>query len=164
MVDLLIREAGVDDAAAILDVLNPIIISEAVAFDAPLTEADERSYIAGLPARGVFHVALREGGLVGLQSLEPYAPYTHLFDHVGVLGTYVSAAHRRRGVATRLFAATFEAARAKGYEKLFTRVRADNAPGLATYEAQDFRVVGRAQRQLKTEGRYVDEVIVERFL
>ena len=162
--DLIIREACVDDATAVLGVLNPIIASEAVAFDAPLADADERGYIGGFPARGVFHVALRDGELIGFQSLEPFASYAHLFDHVGVLGTYVAATHRRCGVATRLFAATFDAARARGYEKLFTYVRADNPPALATYEAQGFRVVGRAERHLKVGDRYVDEVVVERFL
>ena len=112
--DVIIREARTDDAAAILDVLNPIIESDAVAFDAPLTEADERGYIASFPSRGVFHVALRcgDGRLVGFQSMEPFATYTSLFDHVGVLGTYVVAACRRQQVARRLFAATFATARA----------------------------------------------------
>jgi len=163
-VDLSIREACVDDAGAVLDVLNPIIEAEPVAFDSPISEPDERSYIVGFPERGVFNVALWDGELIGFQSLEPFATYTRLFDHVGVLGTYVAAAHRRRGVATRLFAATFAAARTKGYEKLFTYVRADNPAALATYEAHGFRVVGRAERQLKLGDRYIDEVIVERFL
>ena len=164
--DLIIRAAREHDAAAILDVLNPIIESEAVAFDAPLTEADERGYLAGFPSRGVFRVALRSGDglLVGFQSLEPFAAYTSLFDHVGVLGTYVDASCRRQGVASRLFAATFTTARAKGYEKLFTYIREDNPAALAVYARQGFRVVGRAERHLKVDGRYVAEVIVERFL
>lgn len=164
--DLIIREARVDDAGAILDVLNPIIASGTVAFDAALSEADERGYIAGFPARGVFLVALRcdDGRLVGFQSTEPFAAYTHAFDHVGVIGTYVAAACRRRQVATRLFAATFAAARDKAFEKLFTYVREDNPAALATYAAQGFRVVGRAERHLKCDGGYVAEIIVERFL
>ena len=87
-----------------------------------------------------------------------------IFDHVGVLGTYVDAACRRQQVASRLFAATFAAARVKGYEKLFTYIREDNPPALAAYAGQGFRVVGRAERHLKVDGRYVAEVIVERFL
>jgi L-amino acid N-acyltransferase YncA len=164
--DLIIREVREDDAAAVLGVLNPIIESETTAFDAPLTEADERSYLARFPWRGVFHVALRggDGLLVGFQSLEPFATYTSLFDHVGVLGTYVDAACRRQQVASRLFAATFTAARAKGYEKLFTYIREDNPAALAAYAAEGFRVVGKAERHLKVDGRYVAEVIVERFL
>jgi L-amino acid N-acyltransferase YncA len=164
--DLAIREVRTDDAAAILGVLNPIIESEPVAFDAQLSEAEERDYIASFPPRGVFLIALRcdNGMPVGFQSTEPFATYTSLFDHVGVLGTYVHAACRRQGVATRLFAATFAAARAKGYEKLFTYIREDNPGALATYAAQGFRVVGIAERHLKVDGRYVAEIIVERFL
>ncbi len=164
--DLIVREAREDDAAAVLGVLNPIIESEAVAFDAPLTEADERSYLASFPSRGVFQIALRRHDelLVGFQSLEPFATYTSLFDHVGVLGTYVDASCRRQRVASRLFAATFTAARAKGYEKLFTYIREDNPAALAAYAGQGFRVVGRAERHLKVGGRYLAEVIVERFL
>ena len=56
--------------------------------------------------------------------------YTRAFDHVGVLGAYVAADSRRRGVAARLFEATFGAALAKGYEKIFTYVRADNDAAL----------------------------------
>jgi L-amino acid N-acyltransferase YncA len=164
--DVIIREARTDDAAAILDVLNPIIESDAVAFDAPLTEADERGYIASFPSRGVFHVALRcgDGRLVGFQSMEPFATYTSLFDHVGVLGTYVDAACRRQQVARRLFAATFATARARGFEKLFTYIREDNPAALAAYAGQGFRVVGRAERHLRVHGLYVAEIIVERFL
>lgn len=83
---------------------------------------------------------------------------------MGVLGTYVDLAFRRQGVATCLFAATFEAARRKGYEKIFTFVRADNEAGLAVYLKQGFSVVGTAQRHAKVDGAYIDEVMIERFL
>lgn len=164
--DLTIREAREDDADAILDVLNPIIGTGAVAFDAPLSVEDERGYIAGFPARGVFLVAVRPADdvVVGFQSMEPFVTYTHLFDHVGVIGTYFEAASRRQGVATRLFAATFQTARGKGYEKLFTYIREDNPAALATYQRQGFRRVGKAERHLKVGDRYVSEIIVERFL
>lgn len=164
--NLVIREARVDDAASILAVLNPIIESGTVAFDAPLSEEDERSYITGFPPRGVFHVAVRtgDGMLVGFQSMEPFATYTHLFDHVGVIGTYVDSACRRQQVAARLFAATFAAASSKGYEKLFTYIREDNPTALAAYARQGFRIVGKAERHVKVDGRYVAEIIVERLL
>jgi L-amino acid N-acyltransferase YncA len=52
-----------------------------------------------------------DGRLVGFQVLEPFGPYTRAFDHVATLGTYVDLAERRQGIATALFAATFDAAR-----------------------------------------------------
>ncbi|HLE68854.1 MAG TPA: GNAT family N-acetyltransferase, partial [Vicinamibacteria bacterium] len=71
----------------------------------------------------------------------PFADYTHAFDHVGVIGTFVSLPHRRQGIAGRLFRSTFEAARLKGYEKFFTFIRADNPAALATYRRHGFEVI-----------------------
>lgn len=165
--DVVVREVRPEDAAAVVGVLNPIIAAGApVAFDAPLTEEAERRYITALPERGLFLVAVRRvsGALVGFQSTEPFATSTHAFDHVGVIGTYVELACQRRGVAGRLFAATFDAAPRKGYEKLFTYIRDDNPAALAAYAKHGFEVVGRARRHAKVGGRYVDEIIVERLL
>ena len=148
-------------------IFNPIIEAGVYsAFDTPFTVEEERRYISSLPERAIFLVAERatEGRLVGFQSMEPFATWTQAFGHVGVIGTYVALDCRRQGIADRLFQGTFEAARAKGYEKLFTYIRADNAAALAAYSRQGFRVVGTAERQAKVAGRYVDEVIVERFL
>jgi L-amino acid N-acyltransferase YncA len=134
--------------------------------DTPFTTEAERSYIAGLTERDIFHVAVRadDNAVVGFQSMAPFATYTHAFDHVGVVGTYVDLGTRRQGIAKRLFPATFEAARRKGYEKIFTYIRADNPVALATYQRHGFRIVGTAERHAKLHGRYVDVIVVERFV
>ena len=165
--DLLIREARTEDATAVVRILNPIIEAGVhTALDTPYTVEAEREFIARFPSRGVFHVAEREGDhrLVGFQSVEPFATYTHAFDHVAVIGTYVDLARRRKGIGRRLSEVTFEAARQKGYEKILTYVRADNGASLAFYMKLGFRVLGTAQRQAKLRGKYVDEIMIERFL
>ena len=164
---LVVREVRSDDADAILRVLNPIIESGAYsALDTPFTVEAERDFIRGFPQRGVFHVAEESAGrkVVGLQTLEPFAAYSHAFDHVGIIATFVEMACRGRGVGRHLAEATFEEARHKGYEKLFTFVRADNPDALRFYRGLGFRVAGTAARQAKIGGRYVDEVIIEKFL
>ncbi len=161
------RSAQPEDAAAIVTIFNPIIESgKYTVFDSAFTVEAERDYIVSFPARGVFHVAVRQtdNKIVGFQSLEPFATYTHAFDHVGVVGTYVDLAERGQGIARQLFAATFEAARQKGYEKIFTFIRADNPAALATYQRQGFQIIGTARRQAKINGSYVDELMVEKFL
>src|SRR5215510_10470525 len=150
--DLLIREAQPEDAEGILRVFNPIIESGLyTAFDRPLELEEEREYIRGLSPRSIFHVAIRRADqqIVGFQSMEPFATYTRAFDHVGVIGTYVDLACHRLGIATSLFEATFESARRKGYEKLFTYVRADNPAALATYRKHGFQIVGEAGKQAR---------------
>jgi L-amino acid N-acyltransferase YncA len=162
-----IRDARPDDAEAIVAILNPIIAAGVfTAFDTPLTADVEREYIERFPRRGVFVVAATptDGNIVGFQSMEPFASYTHAFDHVGVLGTYVDHTCRRQGIATQLFRATLAAAVQKGYEKIFTYVRSDNPAALQTYLRQGFQTVGTARRHARIGGRYVDEIIIEKFL
>jgi L-amino acid N-acyltransferase YncA len=165
--DIAIREARPDDAEAVVGILNPIIEGgEYTVLDGPLSAEAERRFISSFPSRGIFHVAESRptGQVVGLQTMEPFAAYTHAFDHVGVIATYVDLGCRRQGIGKRLFAATFDAARQKGYEKIFTYVRGDNLAALAAYAKGGFRIVGTAQRHAKCRGRYVDEIIIEKFL
>ncbi|MEZ5124756.1 MAG: GNAT family N-acetyltransferase [Thermoleophilia bacterium] len=165
--DLVIREARPGDAAAAIAILNPIIAAGSyVVFDAPLGEVEERRYIESLPPRALFLVAERadDGVIVGLQSVEPFAAHASAFDHVGVIGTYVDLDNLRRGIARRLFDATFVLARRRGFKKLFTYIRVDNSAALAAYTWHGFSIVGRAERHAKIGVRYIDEIIVERWL
>lgn len=163
--DVSIRGVRLADALAITQILNPIIESGLyTSLNEPYSEGDERQYIDGFPERGVFHVAeLMPGGrLAAFQSLEPFASYCSAFDHVGVIGTFVDLAERRRGLGAYLAAATFEAAKEKGYEKILTYVRADNPAALGYYAALGFRTIGIAENQVKISDKYVDEVMIEK--
>jgi L-amino acid N-acyltransferase YncA len=166
-VNLTVRDVEPDDAEGIVRVLNPIIESRLyTALDTTFSVDSERDYVIDFPERGIWKVAVREPDrtIVGFQVMEPYANYTHAFDHVGTLGTYVDLELRRQGIARRLFAATFAAAREKGYEKIFTFVRADNPAALQTYLGQGFLVIGNAKRQAKIERQYIDEILIEKWL
>jgi len=165
--ELLIRAVRLEDAAALVDILNPIIeTGKHTILDTPFSVEAERDYLTRFPQRGILHVAerRRDQAIVGLQSIEPFATYTHACDHVGVVGTFVALSHHRQGVGKRLSEATFAAAKRKGYEKLFSSVRADNRQALAFYRRLGFRTVGKALRHAKFDTKYVDEVIIEKFL
>jgi len=162
-----IRPVDVEDAEGIITVLNPLIqAGESTALDRVFTADEERIFIGGFPARGVFNVAERtdDGVIVGFQNVEPFATYTDAFAHVGVIGTYVDPSGHRQGIGRLLFEATRLAAKDKGYEKFFAFVRADNVAGLAFYKRIGFEVIGTAKRQAKIKGRYIDEVMIEREL
>lgn len=162
-----IRDVRVEDAEQILAILNPIIAARCyTAMDTPFTVEAEREFIRTFPANGTFLVAVDTASarIVGFQNVSPFGSFTHAFDHVGVIGTYVDLDCRRRGIARRLFAATDEAARQKGYEKFFTYVRADNDAALQTYLGQGFRIVGTAERHARIDGRCIDEVVIEKSL
>ncbi len=165
--DVAIRRARPDDAEAVVGILNPVIeTGEYTVLDGPFSVEEERRFISDFPPRGIFHVATSrpDARVVGLQTMEPFAAYTHAFDHVGIIATYVDLGCRRQGIGRQLFEATFAAAREKGYEKIFTYVRSDNPAALMAYMKCGFRIVGTAQRHAKCGGRYVDEIIIEKFL
>lgn len=164
---LTIREVAVEDAQGIIDVLNPIIIeARYTILDQTFTVDEEKAFIESFPERGVFSVAVIEttSQLLGFQNVEPFATYTKAFDHVGIIGTYVDANSRGQGVAKQLFDYTFKAAKAKGYEKLFAYVRADNERALAVYLKQGFEIVGTAKKHGKIGDQYFDEILIEKFL
>jgi L-amino acid N-acyltransferase YncA len=164
---LSIRDVEPADAEGLVRVLNPIIESRRyTVLDTTVDVETERDYVIDFPERGVWKVAVRQPdqAIVGFQVLEPYATYTHAFDHVGTLGTYVDLGLRRQGIARQLFAATFDAARDKGFEKIFTFVRADNPDALQAYLTQGFVIVGNAKRQAKINGQYIDEILIEKWI
>lgn len=164
---MIVREVCPEDAEEIVGILNPIIESGAyTVLDSPVTADFEREFIKHFPKRGLFYAALDEPGkrIIGFQNIEPFAAYTNAFDHVGIIATYVILSYRRQGVGQRLSEVTFENALAKGYKKLLTYIRADNAGALAFYSKLGFRVVGTAQKQARIGQKYVDEIIVEKFL
>lgn len=165
--EVFIRDVCPDDAEAVVGILNPIIAAGGyTVLEGPLSPETERRFILSFPPRGIFHVAQSRQSctVVGFQTVEPFATYTHAFDHVGVIATYVDLGCRRQGVGTRLFEATFAAARQKGYEKIFTHVRGDNPAALMAYRKCGFRIVGTAAKHAKIGGCYTDEIMIEKFL
>jgi L-amino acid N-acyltransferase YncA len=162
---ILIRDVRPGDAEAVAGILNRIIEAGVYSvLDRAFSVDEERRFIEAFPVRGTFLVAEDEGAVVGFQNVEPFATYTRAFDHVGVIGTFVDLDRRRQGVSAQLFLATFEAAERKGFTKLFAYIRADNPSAKAAYAAHGFRVVGVARNQARIRDRYVDEIIVEKFL
>ena len=164
---LSVRKATPEDAEGVAAVLNGAILGGSpTILDTPFSVADERTYIEGLAPRSFIHVAEIPGaGIVGFQAVIPWSDFaTTAHDHVATMGTFVAAAHRRRGVGASLARASFAAALALGYEKIFTDLRADNLDSLAYHLSLGFTVVGAARGQARVGDRDVDVLFVERFL
>lgn len=165
--NLIVRKVKREDALGIINVLNPIITDGRFSIlDTIFSEEEEEQFIENFPERGVFNVALNteDSRVVGFQNVEPFASYTRAFDHVGIIGTFIDGQYRRQGIASSLFDATFTMAKSLGYEKLFAYVRDDNETALKTYLKQGFEIVGKAKKHAKINGKYIDEVLIEKFL
>ncbi len=162
-----IRDVRLDDAKSLIAILNPIIrTGRHTVLMTPFTVVEERDFIINYPERGIFHIAesLEDKKIVGMQTIEPYGMYTRAFDHVGVIGTFIDLSMRQKGIGLLLAQSTFRAAKKKGYEKLFTNIRADNNAALAFYRKLGFSVIGTARKHAKIDDHYIDEILVEMFL
>ena len=158
-----VREA---DAASIIEILNPIILAGIYSImDKPFGVADQIEFIRGFPARGVYHIAVEAESqkALGIQDVMPSSS-SDIFKHVGEISTFVALDAHHQGIGRSLSQATFKAAKELGFLKLRATVRGDNPQALSFYQSQGFELIGVAQKQAFLHGRYVDEILLERFL
>ena len=76
----------------------------------------------------------------------------------------VDPAARGRGIGEMLLEAAVAEAARRGARKLTLRVLAGNAPARRLYEWAGFTVEGVLKDEFLIEGRYVDDVLMARFL
>ncbi len=163
--DVTIRRATVSDAQGVVDVINSIIEEGGLTSLYPaLTVEQEEAFIEGLGPRSAMLVAEVGGEILGVQTVEPFAPFTRAMDHVAVMGTYVYRNFRRQGVGAQLFARTIQFVRQQGFEKIVIYVRVGNSVAQAFYRRMGFVPKMMLERQVKINGRYDDEVWMELFV
>ena len=163
--DVKIRRGTVQDAQGVVDVINSIVQEGGlIAIYPALTVQQGEEFIAGLGPRGAMFVAEADGVILGVLSIEPYARHTRAMDHVATMGTYVYRNFRRRGVGRQLMTAGLEFARRQGYEKIIAYVRAGNSAAQSFYRRIGFIPKMLLERQIKIEGKYDDEVLMEMFV
>ncbi len=159
-----IRPATLDDAPGITRVLNGIVAEGGLtALDQPVTLEGERAFLAALGPRAQVLVALAQGEIRAFQGIEPASPFVSMA-HVAQLGTYVERAWRNRGLARRLWEQNRADARTLGFRKVSIQVRAGNIGALAFYRRLGFTDIGVARQHVLVQGRYEDEVLLERTL
>jgi L-amino acid N-acyltransferase YncA len=156
------RRDDSSDATGMADVLNGVIAEGSyTALTGHWTAEAEMAFLQNLGPRSEVFVAEAAGRIVGFQAIEPFAAYTSAMDHVAILGTYVCADFRGRGIGQRLANVTLAFAREEGYEKAVIYVLAHNEGGLAYYRSLGFEEKGVLSRQTKIDGVYHDEVFLE---
>ncbi len=160
-----IRRATPDDAPSI-GAIWQVIAAEKIysAIDCPFTLEQERAYIASLTEREGVFLAEHAGHVIAFQSLDLWEHFIRAMNHVGTVGTQILPEWRGRGIGTQLAAHTLAFAREHAYEKLVIFVRASNTSAQAFYRALGFQACGRFARQVKIDGQYDDEILMEKFL
>ena len=160
-----IRRVQATDAAAIVALLNPIIQTGIyTAMSETFSKTDQLDFIRNFPERGMYHIAVDDAAhVLGIQDVMPIST-SDVFRHVGEISTFVALDSQRQGVGGSLCRATFETAKELGYLKLRATVRGDNPHALTFYQSQGFELIGVAHQHAFLHGKYIDEVLLEKFL
>jgi L-amino acid N-acyltransferase YncA len=163
--DLFIRKVAEADTAAIIALLNPIIqLGTYTVMNEPFSVDDQIEFIRSFPSRGIYHIAVDNSQkAVGIQDVMPISS-SNVFKHVGEISTFVALDAQRQGIGQRLSTTTFNTAKELGYIKLRATVRADSPHALSFYQSQGFEVIGIAEQHAMLHGKYIDEVLFEKFL
>jgi L-amino acid N-acyltransferase YncA len=163
--DLYIRKVAEADAAAIIALLNPIIqLGTYTVMDEPFSVEDQIEFIRSFPPRGIYHIAVDNNQkAVGIQDVMPISS-SNVFKHVGEISTFVALDAQKQGVGQSLSHATFQAAKELGFLKLRATIRADNPHALSFYQSQGFEMIGVAKKHARLYDKYIDEILLEKFL
>lgn len=158
------RCATPKDAGGIAKVINSVVDENKFTSLRNFTVEDEWEFIESLNEREAIFIALFDGDIVGIQSITRFAEWSESMDHVGNILTMVLKEFRDQGVGKALASRTLEFARSHGYEKIATYIIEDNLGAIEYYSKLGFKPVGKWTRQVKIEGVYHNDIIMEMFL
>ena len=160
----MIRRATPADAAAIAALWNPYIRDTAVTFNAlEKTDADVARLIAERDALGHATFVAEGPALLGFASYAQFRAgvgYATCMEHSILLAPEA----RGRGAGRALMAALCEHARTAGAHQMIAGVSAENADGLAFHARMGFAEIARVREAGHKFGRFMDLVLMQKFL
>ncbi|MDZ4086565.1 MAG: N-acetyltransferase family protein [Tabrizicola sp.] len=161
----MIRPAEPGDAKALAALLNHWIETTAVTFNpTPKTETDIRVMIAAKAAAGhAFLVAVQDGALVGQASYGQFRGgegYRTCMEHSISLAPHANG----RGIGRALMAAIEDHARTQGAHQMIAAVSGENPDGQAFHTRLGYRPIATIPEAGHKFGRFMDLVLMQKFL
>ena len=122
------RQANINDADAIAAVIAEVVKEpDPVAFDRALTPDEVRTWLTRMGGEGGAFLAIVDGKVIGFAALD----YNTFEPDTVVLGVWLLASARRKGIGTSLAEYALGFARDKGYKRIRGRLPQDNETALA---------------------------------
>ncbi|SMC96817.1 GNAT family N-acetyltransferase [Rhizobium sp. RU36D] len=160
--EVIIRDAGEADLAAIRDIYNHAVEHTTAIWNEALIDLDNRrAWMEFRHARGFpILVAEQAGKVAGYASYgdwRAFDGYRHTVEH----SVYVEKDCRGAGIGKLLMQALIERARAARVHVMIAAIEAENRPSIALHESLGFRLVG-IHREVGTKfGRWLDLAAME---
>lgn len=164
-VNVSIREATRDDAAAIAEIYNDAVVNTAAIWNDVTVDADNRvvwledHWEKGYPVL----VAVSDGDVVGYCTFGDWRNFDG-YRYTVENSIYVHPEHQGRGVGNVLMGALIEAARGVGKHVIVAAIEGENAGSIALHEKWGFERVGFMPQVGCKFGRWLDAVFLQLIL
>lgn len=167
-----VRPATPSDCPDIARIYNDAILNTTATFDTePKSLEDRREWFcAHGPDRPVLVAVERRaegggegGGTVGWAAASDWSDRP-AYSPTAEVAVYVDAAHRGKGVGSRLLAELIEAARAAGVHVLLAQIVEGNEVSVRLHERQGFSRVGVLEEVGCKFGRRLDVLVMQKLL
>ena len=122
------RQATIDDAAAIAELINTVVQEpNPVGFDGPSSAEQVRTWLTRQGGEGGIFLCLMGEQAIGFSAIDfdTHEPDT------AVLGVWLLSEHRRKGLGTALAECALDFAREKGYKRIRGRLPEQNEVALS---------------------------------
>ncbi|MCU9847055.1 GNAT family N-acetyltransferase [Defluviimonas sp. WL0024] len=161
---MIIRPARETDIPALIALWNPVIRDTTISFsDEEKTPESLAQMIEERRAAGREFFLAESGGLLGFATYAQFRGgngYAHAMEHTIMLAPEA----RGRGAGRALMARIEEHARIGGANTLFAGVSGENPDGVAFHERMGFTHVARIPEAGRKFGRWLDLVLMMKFL
>lgn len=151
-----IRQATLDDAAAIAEIYNEAILTTTATFDTEPKSVDDRAnWIRSHTGRFPVLVAETSAGVIGWASLSPWSDRCAYSD-VAETSFYVHSSARGQGIGRALKRAIIQAAADAGFFTLIARVAEGSDASLHINLSEGFALIGTMKKVGFKFGRRLD--------
>lgn len=160
-----VRLALPGDAAAITEFVNVVGAEKRFTLRerATWTLEEERATLAAADgSASAFFLAEVDGRLAGLLNIDRGRWPKN--EHVAELGMACHPGTRRLGIGTALLRRAIDWARSVGIRKVTLEVFSSNTGAIALYQGMGFEEEARRRDEFLVEGRFVDGVLMARWL
>jgi hypothetical protein len=163
--EVTIREAREEDFTSIWKIFQKVVsegeFTSAVRTDS-LKDSNEHPNEVEDKEKFITVLCELENQIVGYVTVEE--SMWKLSQHAGELGIAVLPQFRGVGIGSALLDSALMVASNKGFRKVNLSVFSTNKSAMKLYKRFGFKKVGEKKKQFYLNGRYIDEIIMEKFL
>ena len=158
-----VRYATENDLTAVTEIYNEAILTTTATFDTePVTEAQQRLWLAEHDARYPVLVAERDGIVVGWASLSRWSGRCGYAD-TAEISLYVKSEQHGNGIGKKLIVEIIQAGQEAGLHSVLARIAEGNEISVHLHHTVGFELVGVIREVGHKFGRWLDVHLMQKI-